>query len=225
MKKIIFVFITVFVFSISVYAAEPKKVQTSNNVWQGTEISSKLPAEPNGDFAETPCFIPDGDTDFFACTGIHKGRKNQNKEEVKAIALASALDMCSNKMIHTVRGLLIDYLQKDGNSNENKSCICRDFDEEFYNKTAVSEVAQVSCVKYSVEKGIVTAYVGIKVPRKEVYEKVKELEKRMYPEKNPTNVKEDDEAISEEEKQMIEMIEKRLKEAEEKDKTEQRKKK
>lgn len=225
MKKIIFVFITVFVFSLSLYAAEPKKAQTSN-VWQGERIPSmeemlrKL--SKTGGFVETPCFVSDMDADFFACTGIHTGRKNQNKEEVKAFALASALDMCSNKMTHTVRGLLIDYLQKDGNSNEDKSCVCRDFDEEFYNKTAVSEVAQVSCVKYSVENGIVTAYVGIKVPKKEFTETKAELQ-RLH---NPAPLEEKKQPkLSEEEKQMIEMIEKRLKEAEEKDKTEQRKKK
>ena len=83
-------------------------------------------------------------------------------------------------------------MQKDGNSNEDKSCVCRDFDEEFYNKTAVSEVAQVSCVKYSVENGIVTAYVGIKVPMKELIKKVAEIRKMFLkdrlPEKKPTNV-------------------------------------
>lgn len=168
MKKIISIFITVFVFSISLYAAGPKKAQKSN-VWQGTEISA------DRNTIDIPCFMPDGDTDFFACTGVYRGHKNQNKEEVKAFALASALDMCSNKMTHTVRGLLIDYLPKDGNSNENKLCVCRDFDEEYYNKTAVSEVARVSCVKYSIKDGTVEAYVGIKVAIKEATARAYEI--------------------------------------------------
>lgn len=208
----------VFIFSASLYAAEPKKAQTPN-VWQGSEIS----ADQSEGIRDIPCFMSDMDKDFFACTGIHQGRKNQNKEEVKAFALAEAVDTCSMKLKHEI--------------------ISGSYCVDPASFLAISNTAQISCVKYSVEKGIVTAYVGIKVPKKELSQKVKELEKiGMYPEKKPTNVKSEkkvpdygsiteeekhmiDEAIGEEEKQMIEMIEKRLKEAEEKDKTEQRKKK
>lgn len=228
MKKIMFVSMVVFIFSVSLYAAGSKTAQTSN-VWQGEQIpvieETLDKISQTGGVFELPCMMYDKD-DFFACTGIHQGHRNQNKEEVKAFALASAIDECSHKMGHVIKGLVIDYHQKYG-GDKNYSCM----EESDINFPAIINVAQVSCVKYSVEKGIVTAYVGIKVPKKELSKKVKELEKiGMYPEKNPTNVKNekkvpDDEAISEEEKQMIEMIEKRLKEAEETDKTEQSKKK
>lgn len=211
MKKIIFVFITVFVFSLSLYAAGSKKAQTSN-VWQGEQIPSmeemlrKL--SKTGGFVETPCFIPDADTDFFACTGVHQGRKNQNREEVKAFALASAVDVCSMKIEHRIMIISDEYYVDPVSVGDNF--------------LAVSNTAQVSCVKYSVENGIVTAYVGIKVPKKEFTETKAELQ-RLH---NPAPLEEKKQPkLSEEEKQMIEMIEKRLKEAEEKDNTEQRKKK
>lgn len=190
MKKVSVVLIMVLVFYLSVYAAEPKKAQTSD-VWQGEQIPTMEESldkiSQTGGFVEMPCFIPDVDTDFFACTGIHQGRKNQNKEEVKAFALVRALDSCQEKSIHSTAGIFNFY----SNGRDTRIHVV-DYERYIVYKSAVSEVAQLSCVKYSIKDGMVEAYVGIKVPKKELSEKVSEEEKIFLkdrlPEKNPTDI-------------------------------------
>ena len=152
----VFAVFVVMLFVFTVYGAEPKRVQTS--VWQGTEIKSD-----KNEISEIPCFASDLDTDFFACVGVHQGRKNQNKEEVKAFALAEAVNFCSMKLGYSMKGI-------SGRSLVDPNSVQKNF-------FAVSGTAQVSCVKYSIKDGIVTAYVGIKVSKKESLEKLKELDK------------------------------------------------
>ena len=195
MKKIIFVFITVFVFSLSLYAAGSKKAQTSN-VWQGEQIYPD-DKQPFG-FSKIPCFMPDADTDFFACTGVYRGHKNQDKEEVKAFALAIALDSCQRKAISVYPSMVSDFLQKYY-GNEKKDLLSFDFGvqdkiikiirrdriidtmdlasvyqdfTESHIYYTVSNLIRIVCVKYSIRDGIVDAYIGIKIIRNELYEEV-----------------------------------------------------
>lgn len=167
MKKFMFVSMMVFVFFMAACASEQQRSSGSS--------SSPATAQTNpfGDSYEPPCQMYDDD-DFFAATGIYRGSMNQ-KGEVQKFALVNAQTQCRMKVQHVYRGMVSDFAETIGNNkgNDIETKISQAGDQII---NATIRDTQAKCVKFSGvgSDGMVEAYVGIKIPKRDLAKKVAE---------------------------------------------------
>ncbi len=120
---------------------------------------------------EAPCQVYDDD-EFFAATGIYKGKASQ-KGEVQKFAHVNAQDICRMKVKHTYKGMVSDFSKSSGNNRGNNIETKISQAGEQIIDTVINDT-KATCVKYSTVDagGMIEAYVAIKIPKIDLAQKL-----------------------------------------------------
>lgn len=133
---------------------------------------SNAPGSPFGDVYEAPAAEYDTD-DYFGATGIAYGPK-ANMDILQLNALTNAQNAVRQKMKHTYKGLVSDYANSVSNNagTDIQSKVERGGDQiidAIVNDTQASKGPMFSAVD---DKGNVTCFIGIRVSKKGVADKI-----------------------------------------------------
>lgn len=163
MKK--FMFVSMMVFVLFMVACAQQQIVSSAD---GQPVKEKR--RVHGSVATTPCFVPDADTDFLACTGVIETTPAMEGDAYD-MALQLAQDMCAKKLEHTVEGLAKSYRNRYG-ANQGNDLAAKM--ENGFNHIIREKMKQTkqSCQLHEEfideSTGRFKVYVGIKISRSEV---------------------------------------------------------
>lgn len=137
-----------------------------------TVASNTRPSSPFGDVYEVPAAEHDTD-DYFGATGIASGPKAR-MDVLQMAALTNAQNIVRQKMQHAYKGAIDDYSSYIGN-NAGADAVNKveragtQIIDAIVNDTQATKGPMFSAVD---EKGNVTCYVGIRVSKKVIAEKI-----------------------------------------------------
>ncbi|MCM1151958.1 MAG: hypothetical protein NC209_04875 [Alistipes sp.] len=137
-----------------------------------TVASNTRPGSPFGDVYEVPAAEHDTD-DYFGATGIATGPKAR-MDVLQMSALTNAQNIVRQKMQHAYKGAIDDYSSYIGN-NAGSDAVNKveragtQIIDAIVNDTQATKGPMFSAVD---EKGNVTCYVGIRVSKKVIAEKI-----------------------------------------------------
>lgn len=137
-----------------------------------TTAANSRSASPFGDVYEVPAAENDTE-EYFGATGIASGSKAQ-MGELQLVALTNAQNIIRQKMKHAYKGAVDDYMNSVSNNagTDIESKIERggtQLIDVVVNNTQASKGPMFSAVD---EKGNVTCYIGIRVSKKEMADKI-----------------------------------------------------
>ena len=180
MKKFTFVSMIVFVLFMVACGSEPQRSA-------GNSSTPAASQNPFGQTYNTPCEMYDDD-DWFADTGIAMGSYKQ-KGTVQQNALTNAQDLCRAKVKHAYKGMISNFAQTHGNNNGSDiiNKVSRAGDQII---DAVINDTQAKCKAWgSVDSdGMIEAYVGIKIRKRELSEKIAQEVKNVLTEDEKTRI-------------------------------------
>jgi hypothetical protein len=170
MKTKSFVQLTAIVAIISMTAVScgtSKKATTANN--------TPRPGSPFGEVYEVPAAEYDTD-EYFGATGIASGPSTQ-MGQLQLNALTNAQDVVRQKMQHAYKGLVSTYANSFGTNagNDIETALQRAGDQvidAIVNDTQASKGPMFSAVD---DKGHTTCYIGIRVSKKAVQDRIADL--------------------------------------------------
>lgn len=137
-----------------------------------TMVNNNRSASPFGDVYEVPAAENDTD-DYFGATGIATGPKAR-MGDLQLDALSNAQNMIRQKMQHAYKGAVDDYMVRFGNNagSDIQSKLERggtQIIDVIVNDTQASKGPFFSNVD---EKGNVTCYIGIRISKKTIADKI-----------------------------------------------------
>ena len=164
MKKFMFVSMMVFVLFMAACGSEPQRSAGNSS----TPAASQNPFGPT---FKTPCEMLDDD-EWFAATGIFAGSFKQKGKVIRG-ALQDAQSQVRMKIKHAYKGMISDFMESVGNNKGN------DLEGKFSQAgdqiidTVVNDT-QAKCQEFGAVQGDgdVEAYVGIKIRKRELAEKI-----------------------------------------------------
>lgn len=162
MKKL-FVLATIVASTLAASCGTTKPAIAANNT---------KPGNPFGDVYEVPAAEHDTD-DYFGATGIASGPKAR-MDVLQMAALTNAQNIVRQKMQHAYKGAIDDYSSYIGNNvgSDAKNKVERagtQIINAIVNDTQATKGPMFSAVD---EKGNVTCYVGIRISKKTITEKI-----------------------------------------------------
>lgn len=135
-------------------------------------IASNNAANPFGtDFYELPCAMYDDD-EFFAATGTAHGSRNRI-DVLQQAALANAQGLCRQKIQHAYKGMVSNYMNYMGMNDDSSAAGKIEAAGDQIIQAIINDT-QARCIKTSSvdEKGNVTMYVGVKISKEQLADKV-----------------------------------------------------
>lgn len=134
--------------------------------------NNSRPASPFGDVYEVPAAENDTE-EYFGATGIASGSKAR-MGELQLLALTNAQNIIRQKMQHAYKGAVDDYINSVGNNagTDIQSKVERggtQVIDVIVNNTQASKGPMFSAVD---DKGNVTCYIGIRISKKSVADKI-----------------------------------------------------
>lgn len=139
------------------------------------QVAQSAPAKsgnPFGDVYEAPCAEADS-PEYFAATGIAVGAKARMADLQKS-ALANAQQMIRMKMEHAYKGAVDDYMNSVGTNAGTDIESKLEAGGSQIMDLVVNETVATCGPKYSSvdDKGNMTCYVGIRIPKKALVETI-----------------------------------------------------
>ena len=185
MKKFMFVSMMVFVLFMVACGSEPQRSA-------GNSATPATGQNPFGPTFKTPCEMYDDD-EWFAATGIYAASSKQ-KGVVLANALAAAQREVRMKVQHAYKGMVSDFMESVGNNkgNDVEQKLTQAGDQII---DKVINDTQAKCREFGAVQadGDVEAYVGIRIRKKELSEKITENIKNKLSDEEKMKVKFDEE--------------------------------
>ena len=137
-----------------------------------TTESKPKAGSPFGEVYEAPCAVYDDD-DFFAATGIASGSKNR-MDVLQTSALTNAQNIVRQKMQHAYKGAIDDYSNFVGNNSGSDAQAKVERAGTQIIDAVINDTRAFCGPKFSAvdEKGDVTCFVGIKVSKKVIADKI-----------------------------------------------------
>lgn len=137
-----------------------------------TAVNNTRSASPFGDVYEVPAAENDTE-EYFGATGIASGSKAR-MGELQLLALTNAQNIIRQKMKHAYKGAVDDYMNAVGNNagTDIQSKVERggtQLIDAIVNETQASKGPMFSAVD---EKGNVTCYIGIRISKKTMADKI-----------------------------------------------------
>ncbi|WP_163214167.1 hypothetical protein [Bacteroides sp. 519] len=161
--------ILVLLFCIGLSACGSQRVATSTPA--PVAPVAKTSKSPFGETFTVPCPMYDDD-EWFGATGIARG-SYERMDVLQEMALTNAQNLCRQKMKHAYKGMVSDYAKYIGNNQGSnaRTNIERAGDQVI---DAIVNDTQSKCTEFSAvdDKGYVACYVGIKISKKEIADKI-----------------------------------------------------
>lgn len=160
----------IFVLAVTAAAMTLASCGTQKNAM--TTVNNNRSASPFGDVFEVPAAENDTD-EYFGATGIASGPKAR-MGDLQLDALSNAQNMIRQKMQHAYKGAVDDYMVRFGNNagSDIQSKLERggtQIIDVIVNDTQASKGPLFSNVD---EKGNVTCYIGIRISKKTIADKI-----------------------------------------------------
>lgn len=139
------------------------------------QVAQSAPAKsgnPFGDVYEAPCAEADS-PEYFAATGIAVGAKAR-MADLQRLALANAQQVIRMKMEHAYKGAIDDYMNSVGTNAGTDIETKLEAGGSQIMDLVVNETVATCGPKYSSvdDKGNMTCYVGIRIPKKALVETI-----------------------------------------------------
>lgn len=139
------------------------------------QVAQSAPAKsgnPFGDVYEAPCAEADS-PEYFAATGIAVGAKAR-MADLQRLALANAQQVIRMKMEHAYKGAVDDYMNSVGTNAGTDIETKLEAGGSQIMDLVVNETVATCGPKYSSvdDKGNMTCYVGIRIPKKALVETI-----------------------------------------------------
>lgn len=134
--------------------------------------ASNKSTNPYGEaFYEMPCAMYDDD-EYFAATGSAEGPRAR-LDVLQLAALGNAQQLCRRKVQHAYQGMVSDYSSYMGIDNKSSAALKLEGAGDQIIDAMINDT-QAKCIKTSGvdEKGNVTMFVGIKISKKEIVDKM-----------------------------------------------------
>jgi hypothetical protein len=152
----------------------PQSGGNGGNGGGGTETATTGGRNPFGNIHKMPCTVFD-DENWFAGTGIANGDYNR-MDVVQTAALTNAQNIVRQKMQHAYEGMVSDYRNYIGNNKGSDADIHMEAAGDQIIDVIVNNTGTVCGPEWSDidEKGKINCYLGIKVSKKDVANKLAE---------------------------------------------------